>query len=163
MAAILVKEMLAASGFVLVDQRLRTGRTVVLLRALEVRSTFEALRENPIVKVHARPERELTEAAAVLDRVRYAELSFSEVGAVLRAHTSLGRDRGVLVHTPRDSQASSGTLPALLRQFDVITRVGRRSVKSPAELVHELRVHHGKRYTVELLRHGKSMIVIVER
>lgn len=159
---ILVKEMLAANGFNLVDYRMRTGRNVVVLQTREVNLTSPTFRTTPIVKVGGRT-REVSVGDPVFAQnpVRYGDLSFSKVPAALHSHLSLAGNRGVLIRTGVEDGATKGALSHLCRDFDIIRRVEGRTVNSPAELLRELRARSDQNFTVDLLRRGKAVIVIV--
>ncbi len=166
-----VQELLAQNGFDLEERRLASGLQLVMLRGSSARAAGRRLVPEPIVSVgtasgtsHEREgpsegrSAQVGTASEAGEGLAYGGFHVVEIPPILLAQTRLERRMGVVVRKHKERAFAPGSLGDVVRDYDVVTRVGRRSIRSPADFVRRVEEKRGS-YQIELLRKGRSYIL----
>ncbi len=163
---VLVRRLLEASRFRVLETRLADGRRAVSIE--DAQAGFEPAepRARPIVSVGGGPP---AGAGAPGPRAarpppqevqRYAGVILEEVPAMLRAQLPLELGGGVLVAAVDEALTARSRTLRQLQRFDVVTHVGTTALSRPAQLVDALnRTAAGAAFELRVLRRGTVKIL----
>ena len=166
---IIVEAHLAASGVLLSRRTLANGQRIIEARTLSSRADGGEPRSRPVVVVGAGKDARAARGRRVGASQRVAkpgsaEVTFGEIPDVVRAQVELAEGEGVLVLDAAKGRRTRTGVLGVLQRYDIVTRIGSRSVRSPRDLVDELARHRrGEEITLRLLRKGGMKILLVRR